>query len=60
MSIENLLNLAENALSSGNYKEAENYSNRILEIDSNHCYTEMRLEIKGRVCGRIRCVYVWS
>ena len=46
--VDNLLTLAENAQSSGNQKEAENYSNRILEIDPCHYYAWL---IKGKSAG---------
>lgn len=46
--IENYLNLAENALSAKNDKEAENYSNKILEIQPNHYKAWL---IKGKAAG---------
>ncbi len=47
-SIENYLQMAENAYDSGNYKEAELYSNKVIEIDSKN-YNAWR--IKGESAG---------
>lgn len=46
--IENYLKLAENAFSANNNKEAENYSNKILEINPNYYKAWL---IKGKAAG---------
>lgn len=46
--IENYLKLAENAYSANNNKEAENYSNKILEINPNYYKAWL---IKGKAAG---------
>lgn len=46
--VDNLLNMAENARASGNNKEAEEYSNRVLEISPSNY---MAWYIKGRAAG---------
>ncbi len=46
--IENYLTLAENALSSKNYAEAEQYSNKIIEIDPGNYRAWL---IKGKAAG---------
>lgn len=46
--IENYLKLAENAFSANNNKEAESYSNKILEINPNYYKAWL---IKGKVAG---------
>ena len=46
--IENYLKLAESAYSANNYKEAENYSNKILEINPNYYRAWL---IKGKAAG---------
>lgn len=46
--IENYLKLAENAFSANNNKEAESYSNKILEINPNHYKAWL---IKGKAAG---------
>lgn len=46
--IENYLKLAENAFSANNNKEAESYSNKILEINPNYYKAWL---IKGKAAG---------
>lgn len=46
--IENYLKLAESAYESGNLKEAEDYTNRIIEIDTKHASAWL---IKGKAVG---------
>lgn len=47
--IENLFILAQNAYDSDNYNDAENYANRIIEIDSKNCDAWL---MKGNCAGK--------
>ena len=46
--VDNYFNLARSAIESGNYKEAENYSNKIIELDPKN---SSAWEIKGNAAG---------